>query len=384
MAFLAPSLADASFKNVAEEAWHIDGHWNCRVRNFQEKVLAWNANHFGNIFHRKRRLLARIEDCLAFVGRVTLAKSVLAALPTYTMQTMLLPTSICNKLEGMQRDVIWNSGNQRGWHSIAWEVIRKPLQHGGLGFKSLHDFNKALLMKIGWGLLNEPNAYWVQVLKNSNLGWNVQLLRSYLTEEVVLEILGYPHLQDGYGDDKFVWGGRRVEKLVRWCFPDVGWIKINVDGSVKSTSNHVGCGGVLRDHNGIWLGGFSFNIGSSSVLMAERRGIILALHIAWERGLLKVWIESDSLAAMDLINKGEFLKHPYAYVLNQINSWKSKPWELKFSHIVKECNSVADFLANKAHSMPLGLHMWVNPPWDCNNFLLGDRLSVFHCHSSLL
>ncbi|KAJ1418225.1 Reverse transcriptase zinc-binding domain [Sesbania bispinosa] len=47
----------------------------------------------------------------------------------------------------------------------------------------------------------------VSKFADSASGWNVLLLRSVLPEEVVLEILGYPHPQDDFGADLVVWGG---------------------------------------------------------------------------------------------------------------------------------------------------------------------------------
>ncbi|KAK7399407.1 hypothetical protein VNO78_10589 [Psophocarpus tetragonolobus] len=40
---------------------------------------------------------------------------------------------------------------------------------------------------------------------------------------------------------------------------NVGWnVKINVDGSVIGGGQSAGCGGVNRDNDGVWLGGWRF------------------------------------------------------------------------------------------------------------------------------
>lgn len=54
----------------------------------------------------QKRMSSWKVGSLAKVGRITLAQSVLAALPTYTMQTVILPKGICNKLEKMTRDFV--------------------------------------------------------------------------------------------------------------------------------------------------------------------------------------------------------------------------------------------------------------------------------------
>lgn len=41
-----------------------------------------------------------------------------------------------------------------------------PKQVGGLGFHNLEDFNKTLLGKIAWKIINNPIALWIRVLKS--------------------------------------------------------------------------------------------------------------------------------------------------------------------------------------------------------------------------
>lgn len=68
-----------------------------------------------------KRLSSWKIGCLAMAGRITLAQSVLATLPSYTMQTVLLPKGICRRLEQMTRNFVCGvKPGERTWHSIAW------------------------------------------------------------------------------------------------------------------------------------------------------------------------------------------------------------------------------------------------------------------------
>lgn len=59
--FMVNWLADKSFKRVVEEAWAKKESWGMAVEDFQKRASEWNSQEFGNIFHGKRRLMARIE-----------------------------------------------------------------------------------------------------------------------------------------------------------------------------------------------------------------------------------------------------------------------------------------------------------------------------------
>lgn len=97
----------------------------------------------------QQRLTTWRAESLSFAGRVTLAQSVVAALPMYTMQTTLFPRYVCYSLERMMRDFIWGSReNGRRCHMVAWHHFCMPRKDGGLGFRDLHGLNKALMMKL--------------------------------------------------------------------------------------------------------------------------------------------------------------------------------------------------------------------------------------------
>lgn len=103
---------------------------------------------------------------LSQAGRISLAQSCIFSIPTYIMQTSKLPAATCDEVERLCCAFIWGStpeGHKN--HLVSWETICSPKDQGGLGFRSLRMVNTAYLMKLGWGLLTNRDALWVQVLR---------------------------------------------------------------------------------------------------------------------------------------------------------------------------------------------------------------------------
>ncbi|CAN1163380.1 Putative ribonuclease H protein At1g65750 [Linum perenne] len=118
----------------------------------------------------EQRLAGWKVNSLTMAGRVALAKSVLNTLPTYAMQTTLLPTETCALIDRKIRDFIWGSANgSRKIHHVNWDTICSPKEHGGLGLRSATELNEAFLMKLIWGIVKRPAELWVEVLKSKYL-----------------------------------------------------------------------------------------------------------------------------------------------------------------------------------------------------------------------
>lgn len=47
----------------------------------------------------------------------------------------------------------------------AWETLCWPKDLGGLGFRLLFDYNRALFSKLGWHLCYHKDKFWVQVIR---------------------------------------------------------------------------------------------------------------------------------------------------------------------------------------------------------------------------
>ncbi|KAL4291805.1 hypothetical protein GQ457_14G017940 [Hibiscus cannabinus] len=114
----------------------------------------------------KVRLPGWAKKSLTLAWRITLAKAVLQAIPNYVMQSSWLSKGMCEDMERLIRSFVWgtNEGTS-GIHLISWDMAKQRIESGGLGFKNLHQQNRASLMKIGFQLLTDIEALWVRVLK---------------------------------------------------------------------------------------------------------------------------------------------------------------------------------------------------------------------------
>lgn len=50
----------------------------------------------------------------------------------------------------------------------------------------------------------------------------------------------------------------RVERRIAWKKPEGSWLKLNTDGASRGNPGVATAGGVLRDEEGRWCGGFAF------------------------------------------------------------------------------------------------------------------------------
>lgn len=154
----------------------------------------------------------------------------------------------------------------------------------------------------------------------------------------------------------------KQEVLVRWNFPDHGWWKLNVDCSHWTSDNSIDCDDVLRDATGSWLMGFSKKLGKGNSVLAEVWAIYQGLSLAWQFGIEKVIVEANSAIAINLVKEGCVEVHPSSSLVGKIREMTLRRWHLHFQHTCREGNKVADCLANLAHSLPFGDHVFQSPP----------------------
>ncbi|KAL6218194.1 hypothetical protein ACLB2K_011409 [Fragaria x ananassa] len=112
-----------------------------------------------------RKLTGWNSGSLTQAGKEILIKSIAMAVPAYPMMCFRFPKSICRKINSLIAQFWWGNKGESGIHWLRWSALGCPKSQGGMGFRSLEDFNQALLAKQGWRLLTNPTALWVRVLK---------------------------------------------------------------------------------------------------------------------------------------------------------------------------------------------------------------------------
>ena len=87
---------------------------------------------------------------LSQAGREVLIKTIIQAIPTFTMGCFKLPLSLCNDIGMMIRKFWWGQrGNSRKIHWLKWEEITKSKLVGGMGFRDLCLMTLFLPNKLG-------------------------------------------------------------------------------------------------------------------------------------------------------------------------------------------------------------------------------------------
>ena len=115
----------------------------------------------------KQRLASWKCHSLSLAGRNTLINSVALSIPNHVMQTSIIPVACCDEIERNARNFLWGStSDKKKAHLVAWDKVCYPKVCGGLGLRHASLQNKAFMMKVGWGLVNNKDALWARVIRS--------------------------------------------------------------------------------------------------------------------------------------------------------------------------------------------------------------------------
>ena len=69
---------------------------------------------------------------------------------------------VIHEVESCFRDFLWAVGDaSKGKCKVAWSLVCRPCENGGLGFKRLVVWNRALIAKNLWAIISSRDSLWV-------------------------------------------------------------------------------------------------------------------------------------------------------------------------------------------------------------------------------
>ncbi|EOY28460.1 Polynucleotidyl transferase [Theobroma cacao] len=150
---------------------------------------------------------------------------------------------------------------------------------------------------------------------------------------------------------------------VSWEKPEIGWTKLNFDGSCKGRGGKASIGGVFRNHKAEFLLGYAESIGRSTSTIAELAALRRGLELVLENGWTDVWLEGDAKTLVDVIVQrrqvkcAELQRH-----VSHINLIIPELNNCIVTHIYREGNRAADKLAQIGHQLKKPQIWWHIPP----------------------
>ncbi|CAN0873401.1 Putative ribonuclease H protein At1g65750 [Linum grandiflorum] len=150
----------------------------------------------------------------------------------------------------------------------------------------------------------------------------------------------------------------------------------STDGSLRSPTKLAAAGGVIRTNTGRFVKAFTSNLGSCSITRDEMQAIVNGLQLVWNLDIRRIQVQSDSMTAISILAKDSELRHQHATLVIQLKELCSRQWKVTISHIYREANFAADYLANLGQSLPYGMHFFESPDRGLSHWLYYDLIGI--------
>lgn len=180
------SKASGQVMNPDKSSIQFSPNVDIITRNRVEGILGVKTGRVGNYLglpsmegRNKREILGFIKSrminkiqgwghiFLSRAGREVLLKSIIQAIPTYTMGVFLLPQTLVKEVEVIMNSFWWKGklGRGSGIHWKSWDRLSIPKWWGGMGFRKMREFNLALLSRQSWNFVCNPTSLAARVIK---------------------------------------------------------------------------------------------------------------------------------------------------------------------------------------------------------------------------
>lgn len=162
--------------NISEEKLnHLSRSFGCKTGTMPFTYLGLpvgttrpSVQDFTPLVTKLERRLSGVSKFLSYHGRLLMVNSVLTALPTYYMCTLIIPPTVVEQIDRFRKHCIWSKGdiNRKGTCLVAWEPMCRSKEEGGLAIINIQNQNSALLMKFLDKFYNHSEIPWVKLTWN--------------------------------------------------------------------------------------------------------------------------------------------------------------------------------------------------------------------------
>lgn len=209
--------------------------------------------------------------------------------------------------------------------------------------------------RIFQGKVNSAESLIHKLIAEVKMSFKVMLLKSHdsVAEFKIRHLFGLSYSPPVLSVSRSV--------VVRWIPPVHGCVKINVDGSAFGAPPSGAIGGVCRNGQTQFVGGFAQNIGHATSLEAEFCAVMFGIEKAAELNWNYFQVESDSIAVVKAFEDPS--KVPWQLKIRWLNCLTiSKQLHCSCVHILREGNSAADAMAKNAQGLPCYTTQWWDSP----------------------
>ncbi|GAU35983.1 hypothetical protein TSUD_207870 [Trifolium subterraneum] len=149
----------------------------------------------------------------------------------------------------------------------------------------------------------------------------------------------------------------------------------NTDGASRQGIT-AGCGGLLRNSSGHWLGGFSRHLGRCNAYLAELWGVFDGLTFAYDKGFKKIVLHVDSNVVVQTLQSDRDGSVVGWRLIQEIQRLLVMDWEVRICHSYRESNACVDALANLGCDHEPGMRVYEQCPTSLSSLLLADVMGI--------
>ncbi|XP_077231908.1 uncharacterized protein LOC143865152 [Tasmannia lanceolata] len=142
---------------------------------------------------------------------------------------------------------------------------------------------------------------------------------------------------------KTVWNKGHILRHSFTTWPEQRFFKVNTDAAVQNGKG--GIGGLIRNSAGEVTAMLSIRLGCEEIHILEMKAILHGIRLALLGGQDSIWIESDSLTAVNVILEKWECPWKAVPIVEEIHDALLQTQKWKSSHTWTEANGAADFLS---------------------------------------